>query len=165
MNNITKVSLAAILFIGISSVVFCQDDLPYKKMHVLYSNEADTIYFVSSRENEEAGKEVGLGFLILLKNNSDINTLFKYRSLVENWYLEYYIGDLNNDKVNELMVLDGDEGFYDIRIYKIKVEGDKILLEKLSSEPFKVLADVIGEPYIEEVDEVKAEKWLRNVRD
>ncbi|RLI77499.1 AbrB family transcriptional regulator [Archaeoglobales archaeon] len=50
-------------------------------------------------------------------------------------------------------------------LLKIKVEGDKILLEKLSSEPFKVLADVIGEPYIEEVDEVKAEKWLRNVRD
>lgn len=131
MNNITKVSLAAVLFIGISSVVFCRDDLPYKKMHVLYSNAADTIYFVSSVENKEAEKEVGVGFLVLLKSNSEINTLFKYAAPPEHCDLEYYIGDLNKDKVNELMVLDGDEGFYDIRIYKITVEEDKYEIKKV----------------------------------
>ena len=41
-------------------------------------------------------------------------------------------------------------------LLKVKIEGDKILLEKLSSEPFTVLADVIGEPYREEVDEVNS---------
>lgn len=44
----------------------------------------------------------------------------------------------------------------------IKVEGNKIILEKLSSQPFAILADIIGEPYGEEVDEAEAEKWLKD---
>ncbi len=44
----------------------------------------------------------------------------------------------------------------------VRVEGDKIMIEKASSGPFSVLAEVIGEPYREKVDEVKAEKWLED---
>ncbi|RLI78807.1 AbrB family transcriptional regulator [Archaeoglobales archaeon] len=49
-------------------------------------------------------------------------------------------------------------------LLRINVKGDKILIEKLTSEPFSVLADVIGEPYREEVDEKRAEKWLKEAR-
>ncbi len=47
-------------------------------------------------------------------------------------------------------------------LLRVRVEGDKIMIEKVSSDPFSVLAEVIGEPYREEVDEVKAEKWLED---
>ncbi|MHA1607496.1 MAG: AbrB/MazE/SpoVT family DNA-binding domain-containing protein [Candidatus Freyarchaeota archaeon] len=47
-------------------------------------------------------------------------------------------------------------------LLRVRVEGDKIMIEKASSDPFSVLAEVIGEPYREKVDEVKAEKWLED---
>lgn len=48
-------------------------------------------------------------------------------------------------------------------LLELKVEGDRILLERLSSEPFRVLAEVIGEQYREEVDEAKAERTLKGL--
>ncbi|MEM1658358.1 MAG: AbrB/MazE/SpoVT family DNA-binding domain-containing protein [Candidatus Jordarchaeales archaeon] len=49
-------------------------------------------------------------------------------------------------------------------LLRIRVEGEKILLEKLSAGAFSVLAEVIGEPYEEEVDEKRAEEWLKKGR-
>lgn len=46
-------------------------------------------------------------------------------------------------------------------LLRIRVEGEKILLEKLSAEAFNVLAEVVGEPYEEEADEKRAEEWLK----
>ncbi len=43
----------------------------------------------------------------------------------------------------------------------IGVEGGKIIIEPLPSDPFKVLEEVIGEPYREEVDEERAMRWMR----
>ena len=48
-------------------------------------------------------------------------------------------------------------------LLELKVEGDRILLKRLSSEPFRVLAEVIGEPYREEADEAKAERTLKGL--
>ena len=45
-------------------------------------------------------------------------------------------------------------------ILKVKLEGRKIILEKLSEDPFETLARIISEPYIEEKEEKKAEEWL-----
>ncbi len=42
----------------------------------------------------------------------------------------------------------------------ISVRGGKIIIEPLPEDPFKVLGEVIGEPYKEEVDERKAIEWL-----
>ncbi len=45
-------------------------------------------------------------------------------------------------------------------ILKVRLEGKRILIEK-TEDPFKILADIIGEEYIEEIDEKRAEKWLK----
>ena len=42
----------------------------------------------------------------------------------------------------------------------ISVRSGKIIIEPLPEDPFKVLGEVIGEPYKEEVDERKAMEWL-----
>jgi len=42
----------------------------------------------------------------------------------------------------------------------IRVADNKIIIEALPDDPFKVLEEVIGEPYYEEKDEEKAIKWL-----
>ncbi|MEM2144644.1 MAG: AbrB/MazE/SpoVT family DNA-binding domain-containing protein [Candidatus Jordarchaeaceae archaeon] len=49
-------------------------------------------------------------------------------------------------------------------LIKMRVEGNRIILEPLSPDPFKTLAEVIGTPYTEEDDEKRAEKWLRDAR-
>jgi len=41
-----------------------------------------------------------------------------------------------------------------------RVVDNKIILEPLPDDPFKVLDQLITEPYSEEVDEKRAEKWL-----
>jgi len=46
-------------------------------------------------------------------------------------------------------------------LVKIRAEGGKIVIEKMPSEPFKVLAKVSGEPYDEKRDERKANAWIR----
>jgi len=47
-------------------------------------------------------------------------------------------------------------------LLKIRVEGRSIVLEPVSKDPFRVLAEVIGEPYDEEEDGKRAEKWMRD---
>ncbi len=42
----------------------------------------------------------------------------------------------------------------------IRVADNKIIIEALPDDPFKVLEEVIGEPYSEEKDEEKAIEWL-----
>lgn len=42
-----------------------------------------------------------------------------------------------------------------------RVEEGKIIIEPLPSDPFKVLGEVIREPYDEAKEEAKAERWLR----
>jgi len=42
----------------------------------------------------------------------------------------------------------------------VRVVDNKIVLEPLPGDPFKVLDQLITEPYSEEVDEKRAEKWL-----
>ena len=42
----------------------------------------------------------------------------------------------------------------------IRVVDNRIIIEALPNDPFKVLEEVIGEPYYEEKDEEKAIKWL-----
>lgn len=44
----------------------------------------------------------------------------------------------------------------------IRVVDDKIVIEALPDDPFKVLEEVIGKPYREESDERKAVEWLMN---
>jgi AbrB family looped-hinge helix DNA binding protein len=45
-------------------------------------------------------------------------------------------------------------------LLKMKLEGSRIILEKLPSDPFKVLAEVVGESYDEREDEARTERWL-----
>ncbi|MEX2705156.1 MAG: AbrB/MazE/SpoVT family DNA-binding domain-containing protein [Candidatus Freyrarchaeum guaymaensis] len=47
-------------------------------------------------------------------------------------------------------------------LLRIRVEGGSIVLEPVSKDPFRVLAEVIGEPYDEEEDEKRAGKWVRD---
>lgn len=44
----------------------------------------------------------------------------------------------------------------------IRVEGKRIIIEPLPWDPYKVLEEVVGEPYEEEKEEVKAEEWLKS---
>ncbi|RLI23533.1 AbrB family transcriptional regulator [Candidatus Bathyarchaeota archaeon] len=44
----------------------------------------------------------------------------------------------------------------------IHVEEGKIIIEPLPRNPYKVLEEVIGEPYEEERDESEAERWLKS---
>jgi antitoxin MazE len=46
-------------------------------------------------------------------------------------------------------------------ILTLQVEGEKIVLTIRRSDPFKVLEQVIGEPYDEVKDEKEAERWLK----
>jgi AbrB family looped-hinge helix DNA binding protein len=48
-------------------------------------------------------------------------------------------------------------------LLRVSVEGGRIILECVSPDPFKTLAEVIGEPYSEEEDERRAEEWLKDV--
>jgi len=43
----------------------------------------------------------------------------------------------------------------------ICVEGGRIIIEPLPWDPYKVMEEVVGEPYEEEREEVKAEEWLK----
>jgi len=43
----------------------------------------------------------------------------------------------------------------------IRIEGERIIIQPLPKNPFKVLEEIIGEPYKEEEDEAKAERWLK----
>jgi len=45
---------------------------------------------------------------------------------------------------------------------EISEEEGRIILKRSSSDPFKTLERIIGEPYREEVDEEIAERWLLN---
>jgi AbrB family looped-hinge helix DNA binding protein len=47
-------------------------------------------------------------------------------------------------------------------VLRVRLEENRIVMEQLSNDPFKTLAEVVGKPYNEEVDEKKAEKWLRD---
>jgi len=47
-------------------------------------------------------------------------------------------------------------------LLKVRVEGNSIVLEPVSPDPFKVLAEVIDKPYSEEEDEKRAEEWLKD---
>jgi len=42
----------------------------------------------------------------------------------------------------------------------IRAEGGRIVIQPLPRDPFKVLEDVVGEPYVEAEDEARAERWL-----
>ncbi len=44
----------------------------------------------------------------------------------------------------------------------IRVEETKLVLEPLPAAPYDVLKRVIGEPYNEQKDEKKAERWLKS---
>lgn len=45
------------------------------------------------------------------------------------------------------------------------IDNKKIILKYLQEDPFKVLNELIGEPYNEKADEKRAEEWLlRNAR-
>lgn len=43
----------------------------------------------------------------------------------------------------------------------IRVEGRRIIIEPLPWDPYRVLEEVIREPYVEARDEAKAEEWLK----
>jgi len=44
-------------------------------------------------------------------------------------------------------------------VLSVRLEDNRIVMEKLA-DPFKTLAEVIGEPYSEALDEKRAERWL-----
>lgn len=44
----------------------------------------------------------------------------------------------------------------------IRVEGKRIIIEPLPWDPYKVMEEIVGEPYDEKKEEIKAEEWLRN---
>jgi len=47
----------------------------------------------------------------------------------------------------------------------ISTDGWRIIIEPLFKDPFKILAEIIGESYDEKIDEVRAEKWLMKDED
>lgn len=44
----------------------------------------------------------------------------------------------------------------------VRVEGRRIIIEPLPCDPYKVLQEVIREPYEEAREEAKAEEWLKS---
>ena len=42
----------------------------------------------------------------------------------------------------------------------VRAESGKIIIEPLPNNPYRILEEIIGEPYNEAKDEEKAEKWL-----
>jgi len=44
----------------------------------------------------------------------------------------------------------------------VYAEAGKIVIEPLPTDPFKVLKEVVREPYDESVDEGRAEEWLKS---
>jgi AbrB family looped-hinge helix DNA binding protein len=44
-------------------------------------------------------------------------------------------------------------------LLRIRIEEGKLILERVAN-PFKVLEEIIGEPYSEEKEEKEAERWL-----
>jgi AbrB family looped-hinge helix DNA binding protein len=52
-------------------------------------------------------------------------------------------------------------GLKEGEMLRVRLEENHIVMERLA-EPFKTLAEVVGGPYEEEVDEKRAERWLRD---
>jgi len=44
----------------------------------------------------------------------------------------------------------------------IRVEGGRIVIEPLPCDPYKVMEEVVGEPYVEGREDAKAEEWLKS---
>jgi len=44
----------------------------------------------------------------------------------------------------------------------IRVEDGRIVIEPLPWDPYEVLEKIVGEPYEEEREETKAERWLKS---
>ncbi|RLE79433.1 MAG: AbrB/MazE/SpoVT family DNA-binding domain-containing protein [Thermoprotei archaeon] len=42
----------------------------------------------------------------------------------------------------------------------VRAEAGKVIIEPLPSDPYRVLGEIIGEPYDEAKEEEKAKKWL-----
>lgn len=42
----------------------------------------------------------------------------------------------------------------------VRMEKGRIVIQPLPIDPFKVLEEAVGEPYVEAEDEVRAERWL-----
>ncbi len=47
-------------------------------------------------------------------------------------------------------------------LLEVEVEENKIILKKVKYNPYEVLKRVVGESYNEEIDEKKAERWLKD---
>ena len=43
----------------------------------------------------------------------------------------------------------------------VRAEAGRVVIEPLPDDPYRVLEEVVGEPYDEVSDEEKAEEWLR----
>jgi len=43
----------------------------------------------------------------------------------------------------------------------VRVEDGRIVIEPLPKDPYKILGEIIGEPYNESKDEKKVERWLK----
>lgn len=52
-------------------------------------------------------------------------------------------------------------GLKEGEMLRVRLEENHIVMERLA-DPFRTLAEVVGEPYNEEVDEKRAERWLRD---
>jgi AbrB family looped-hinge helix DNA binding protein len=44
----------------------------------------------------------------------------------------------------------------------IRVENGRIVIEPLPWDPYEVLEKIVGEPYEEEREEARAERWLKS---
>lgn len=44
----------------------------------------------------------------------------------------------------------------------VRVEKGKVVVDPLPGNPYRVLEEVVGEPYKEEKEEAEAERWLKN---
>ncbi len=47
-------------------------------------------------------------------------------------------------------------------LLEVEIEGNKIILKKIEYNPYEILKRVVKESYNEEIDEKRAERWLKD---
>lgn len=125
--QLAKQVIGIVFFLITSAQLLAIQDI-IKKYHYVYSNEIDTVYYVSTIENNEL-RDSGRGCLFILNSGKE--------KVLGSFYFEdaytfiYHIADYNMDGINEVLTVDMDESYYNISIFQVFDNDEGITIERV----------------------------------
>jgi hypothetical protein len=83
---------------------------------------ADTVIFANVDEGSMLMKKFGVGVGFFRKDRANITRILSL-DLRDVSNIKYYIDDFNDDGINEVLVVDGDEAYFGVTIYSVVKSG------------------------------------------